>query len=372
MKKNKVKVLHLELSGTIGGIESFLLNVYSCIDREQIQFDFVTTSEIPALGEELELLGAHIWHVPSYKSFFSYCREIKKIISANEFEILHIHKNSATNIIPFIIAKICGVKTIIAHSHNTAPTAGRFSKIIHYINRPILNRLYTTSFACSEIASDWLFGKSYGKDGQVQLIRNGVDTKKFTFDGTLRKQKREELNVTEQIVLCHVGRFTEQKNHKFLIEVFNQFQKDKDCVLLLIGEGPLEEQVRQQVKGLGLEEKVIFCGTRRDIHEIFQAADLLIFPSLYEGLPVVGIEAQATGLPIIASEDVSKQLQITDLVQFLSLKDSAEIWAKEIEKRYSETKNKRRSYQVELMNQGYDIRYTCEYLKEYYSQCVED
>jgi len=358
-------VLHIEITGGIGGIEIFLLNLYKNIDREQIQFDFVTSSNFVPLKENFHSLGGDVYKIASPVHILQYWRNLRNLIETNQYEIVHIHKNSAANLLPFIICKLLGVKVIVSHAHNTSSTKGTFFNVLHKINRQILTQIQTNAFACSKAAAQWLYGKGYTAKNNVSIFKNGVEVKNFVFNEFVRNEMRASLNLQDLFVIGHVGRFTKQKNHIFLIDIFAEIIKYKaNAVLLLCGLGELEKQVKEKVFQLGLDKRVFFLGERKDVNKIMQAMDVFVFPSLHEGLPFVGIEAQAAGLPIFMADTISSEVKISNLVTFLSLKDTVEIWAKKI----IETSAciKRTNMATIIGEQGYDIERTAKYLEDFY------
>ena len=227
-------------------------------------------------------------------------------------------------------AKCAGVPTRIAHSHSTTNKKEKKKNLLKQVLRPFSKLFATDYMCCSELAGRWLFGNKEYDKGNVYLLNNAIDLDKFKYDEKVRKEKRKELNISDDtLVIGHVGRFVEQKNHRFLIDIFNEVHKQKeDSILLLAGQGPLMEEMQEKVKALGIENSVKFLGQRNDINELYQAFDVFLLPSLYEGLPVVGVEAQATGLLCVLSDDMTKETKILQSTQFLSLNHKASEWAK--------------------------------------------
>lgn len=370
-KLKKIRVLHFELSDSVGGIESFLLNVYKNIDRNKYQFDFVTTANKPAFGKQLKELGGKIYKVPPYKNIIQYSQSITKIIKKG-YDIVHIHKNSAANILPIIIChKFDGVK-IITHSHNTAPSSGRISIFLHYINKSILFNYANFRLACSTEAGEWLYGNN--KTSNFEVIRNGIMTEKYKFNEKIYINMREKLGIPENaIVIGHVGRFSAQKNHNQLIDIFNVLKnKCSNTYLLLIGDGELSGTIKLKVKELNLCDRVLFLGTRNDVAELMLCMDAFLLPSIYEGLPIVGVEAQAAGLPLFCSDTVSPEIEISDSIHWFSLKDDfSELCDIIIDTISKEKKNRediriRRNTQVK--DRGYDINKTIRRLMQIYEK----
>lgn len=229
----------------------------------------------------------------------------------------------------------------------------------------------TDYMCCSELAGRWLFGNKEYDKGNVYLLNNAIDLDKFKYDEEKRKEKRKELNIEDStLVIGHVGRFVEQKNHRFLIDIFNEVHKQKEnSILLLAGQGPLMEEMKEKVKILGIEDSVKFLGQRNDINELYQAFDVFCLPSLYEGLPVVGVEAQATGLLCIFSDDMTKEIKVLDTTEFLSLKQSAEEWTYTILKKSKSFK--RKDTQKEITDKNFNIKNEIKKLEREYMMFFE-
>ncbi|MBN1069265.1 glycosyltransferase family 1 protein [Clostridium botulinum] len=364
----KIRVLHFELNSNLGGIESFLLNLYTQMDRSKIQFEFVTTSDNPALGDRLEELGGIIHKVSSYKNIIRYCQDIEGLLDS-KFDVVHIHKNSAINILPLILAKKHNVPAVIIHSHNTAPSTTKMLKILHFFNRGYLCKVADDRFACSKDAGKWMFGNK-----AFQIISNGILTKKFLYKNDIRKEKRNELGILDNaVVIGHVGRFTLQKNHTFLIDIFKEFtNNNSNSVLLLIGAGELMEDVHEKVEKECLSEKVIFTGVRHDIEDLMMCMDAFVMPSLYEGLPIVGIEAQATGLPVLLSDTISRDTGVTEAVEWYSLKDNTKKIVNQIQEAVSKvTEEVRIKRNKQVVQNGFDMNVSAQKILESYIRILK-
>ncbi|MDU1006515.1 MAG: glycosyltransferase family 1 protein [Clostridium butyricum] len=363
----KIRVLHFELNSNLGGIESFLLNLYTQIDRSKIQFEFVTTSDNPALSDRLEELGGVIHKVSSYKNIIRYCQDIEGLLDS-KFDIVHIHKNSAINILPLILAKKHNVPAVIIHSHNTAPSVTKMLKVLHFFNRGYICKVADERFACSKDAGKWMFGNK-----EFKIIQNGILTKQFLYKNDIRKEKRNEFGILNNVVVIgHVGRFTLQKNHMFLVDIFKEFtKKNSKSMLLLIGTGELMEDIREKVKKEGLSEKVIFTGVRHDIANLMMCMDAFVMPSLYEGLPIVGVEAQATGLPVILSDTISRDTEVTEAVEWYSLKDDKTKIVKKIQEAVSKvTEQTRIERNNQVVQNGFDMDTSAQKILESYMRIL--
>lgn len=311
-----------------GGVESVVMNYYRHIDRNKIQFDFICdddSTDIPY--EEIEKLGGKVILIPPYQKFFKYHKELKKVLKEGHYKIVHSHINTLS-VFSLYAAKCAGVPVRIAHSHSTTNKKEIKKNIIKQILRPFSKVFATHYMCCSELAGRWLFGNKAYDEGKVFLLNNAIEIDKFEYNEEVRKLKRKELNISDDtLIIGHVGRFVEQKNHKFLIDIFNELhKKEKNSILLLIGHGPLMNEVKEKVKNLELEDCVKFLGQRNDTNELYQAMDIFCLPSLYEGLPVVGIEAQASGLLCFFSNTMTKETKVINSTIFLPLNDSANKW----------------------------------------------
>ncbi len=350
-----------------GGVEAVLMNYYRHIDRNKIQFDFICdedSTDIPY--DEIESLGGKVILCPPYQKLFKYIKELKKIFKDNNYSIVHSNINTLS-VFPLYAAKKVGVPVRIAHSHSTSNKKEWKKNLVKNLLRPF-SKLYANKYmCCSELSGRWLFGNKEYDKGNVYLLNNAIDLEKFKYDEKIGKKKRKELGIDDKtLVVGHIGRFVEQKNHRFLIDIFNEIhKKKKDSLLLLAGQGPLMEEMKEKVHTLGLDGCVHFLGQRKDVNELYQVFDLFLLPSLYEGLPVVGVEAQASGNLCYLSDAMTKETKVLDSTRFMSLKNSAEEWANEIlkdAKNYNkfDTKN-------EVSKYGFNIEKESDKLERYYS-----
>ncbi len=329
-KQEPIRVAQIIGKWLGGGVESVVMNYYRHIDRSKIQFDFICDEDSTNIPyEEIEKLGGKVILIPPYQKIFKYHKELKKILKEGNYKIVHSHINTLS-VFSLFAAKCAGVPVRIAHSHSTTNKQEKKKNLVKQVLRPFSKVFATDYMACTEHAGRWLFGNKEYDNGNVYLLNNAIDLDKFKYDEKLRKEKRKELNIKEDtLVIGHVGRFVEQKNHRFLIDIFNEVHKqNKNSILLLIGQGPLMEEMKEKVDSLGISDSVKFLGQREDVSELYNAMDLFLFPSLYEGLGMVLIEAQANGLPCIASTEVPKIADISNNVQFYNLNDSIDIWLK--------------------------------------------
>ncbi|MGY6766144.1 glycosyltransferase family 1 protein [Faecalibacterium prausnitzii] len=361
-----IRVLHVFFKMDRGGAETMIMNLYRHIDRSKLQFDFIVHSkEKGAYDNEIEKFGGKIYYIPKYKGInhFEYKRLWNRFLGEHsEYKIIHGHLNSTASIY-LKIAKKFGLVTI-AHSHNTSAGSGIYGVLKNILQDPI-KYVADYLFACSKEAGNWLFGKGVYKKNNFYLLKNAIDTEQFVFNKSIRMEKRKQLKIEDKFVVGHIGRFHAQKNHVFLIDIFKEvYARKSNAVLLLVGDGDLRSKIEDKINKLGLSNRVIFTGVRKDIPDLLQAMDVFLFPSLYEGLGVVTIEAQASGLPCIVSDAVPNEAFITELIQPISLDKSPEHWAKEI-LRYSEG-YMRKNTSSEIKENGYDVKDTAKWLESFY------
>ena len=373
MKKKVLDILGEPIVN--GGQESFILNMYNNMDLSKIQIDVLTPfyCENNKFKENIEKNGGKVFI--GNLSFTNRRKEnfrnyVEKFLRENKYEIVHIQSGSIYSLmIGAQIAKKAGIKKIIVHSH-----CGGFKNIKYLIIKKISNRYllkYPTDYwACSELAAKWKFPKKIIKEKKYKILKNAIDTDKIYFSKKVRENKRKELLIDDKLVFGHIGRFSIQKNHEFLIEIFNEIhKKNKNSILLLIGTGELEDIIREKVKELELSNSVKFLGVRNDINELLNAMDVFLLPSFFEGLPVVGVEAQATGLPVFTSDKVTKELPISELSFYYSLKLSAEKWSENI---LNEINNiKRINTTNKIKEKGYDVKLAAKLMQKYYEENME-
>lgn len=307
-----------------GGVESVVMNYYRHIDREKVQFDFIVcegSTLVPR--EEIEAFGGRVFVTPPYQRVFEYQRELRRLFDEQKWKIVHSHIN-ALSVFPLRAAKAAGVPIRIAHSHSTSGKGEPIRNIAKAILRTQANRYPTHRFACSRFAGEWLFGAG----PEFEVIYNAVDLGRFAFDSEVRSAVRAELGLDDsQFVIGHVGRFAPQKNQGFLMDAFAEMaQQRPDSVLLFAGEGEEKQLAERHADELGISDKVMFLGQCSEINRLYQAFDAFALPSLYEGLGIVGVEAQAAGLPCLLSDAVTREVNLTGACDFLSIGDPS-LWA---------------------------------------------
>lgn len=370
MSKEIVRVAHIVGKWVGGGVESVIMNYYKNIDHNKIQFDFLCDDDSTNIPyDEITKLGGNVILVPPYQKPFKYHRKLKEILKEQQYKVVHSHINTMS-LFPLFAAKCVGVPIRIAHSHSTSNKKEWKKNLLKNILKPFSKIFATHYFCCSELAGRWLFGDKVYNNGKVFLLNNAIDLDKFVYNETIRNNKRKELGLKdEQIVIGHIGRFVAQKNHIFLIEIFNEIhKKEKNAILLLAGQGPLLEEIKEKVNNLSLVDCVKFLGQRSDANELYQAFDVFLLPSLYEGLPVVGVEAQASGLLCVLSNDMTKETKVLDSTVFLSLDKSAKEWASQLLNLYSKFRRKN-SFQ-EITDNGFNIKLEASKLTNKYIEII--
>lgn len=371
-QKEPIRILHIVGRMDRGGIETMIMNIYRNIDRTKVQFDFLAHyGREAAYNDEIRSLGGRIYEMPALKTdekvyywrLFQYIRALHKFFREHrEFRVIHGHMtNTASIYMP--IAKKYGVTCRIAHSHSSKSKAGLLGKVTDLLQRPI--RKYATDwFACSAAAAKWFYPESALAEGRVKLIANAVDAAKFRFDPALRRQVRQELELGDQLVIGCVARFRPEKNQAFLVQVLSQLlSTGTNAALLFAGDGPCEEETRQLAQKLGVEDNVRFLGMRGDVPRLMQAMDVFVLPSLWEGLPVVGIEAQASGLPCVVSDGVTREMDALGMMTFLSLEEPLSHWADAIRQA---VQLPRKDTFEQIRTAGYDIGATVPWLQQFY------
>ena len=370
MRGEPTRILQAFVAGDGGGLTAYICQNYKAIDRQRVQFDFLTFDEVSLpFEDEFCSMGARFFHICRPTHFFQFYCELKKILSKQTYAAVHFHLSYA-NFVPVLLAKLAGAKVIISHSHSTDIDDKRLGvrlakRMIHNMGRCLWPRLVNEFFACSQLAGEWMYTSSLRESDKYHLAHNGIDVNRYAFSVQCREAKRAEMGFSEQdFVLGHVGRFCYQKNQAFLIDVFNIVSKKMPhAKLLLIGTGEDEQEIRGYVRSLGLSEKIQFLGKRKDVPDLLQAMDVFVLPSRFEGLGIVGVEAQAAGLPCLVSDKVPRELVLTDLVGFLPLSAGAEVWAEAV----LETVGREHQLTAEAVTKaGYDIHHSVQELMDVY------
>ena len=370
MKESKEHPLRVLMLFTIlnrGGAETMVMNYYRAIDRSKLQFDFVVHREEEGdYEEEIRSLGGKIYRMMPLRphTFGKYAHQISEFFDAHpEYRIIH-GQCSESGYFFYKEAARRGIPVIIAHAHNSHVKFD-LKWIVRTWMKHQMRPYLTHYFACGEEAAEWLFGKQLALKAIIQ--KNAIDTIKYKFNEQLRGKKREELGLASTtLTICHIGRFDKVKNHSFILEIFNKLLKKRpDAHLLLIGDGRLREQTEKKAMEKGIHTHVHFLGVRRDVNELLQASDALVFPSLFEGLGIAVVEAQCTGMPCIISDIIPNEVMITDLVEKVSLHESASSWAEKLIAASTQAFD-RPAYAEKVASAGYDIKSNSRWLENFY------
>lgn len=358
-----IRILHSVSNMDRAGIETMLMNFYRHMDRDLIQFDFLANKPAPGdYDEEIRSLGGRIFVSPGYKSYPRYLRFMTQLFEKHpEYQIIHTH-NGALMLYVLESAKKNGIPIRIAHAHATEIPVGLKNEVKKLI-RPMIKYAATDYWGCSDAAGRFYFSeKRWNKANE--LIHNAINVENFTFNEANRRRIRAQYGFGDQFVIGHVGRLMAQKNQKKLLDVFAEVhRRNPHTQLVIIGTGELENKLRQQTRELGIEDSVTFTGVLGNVNEWYSVFDAFVMTSLYEGLPVVAIEAQAADLPCILTDTITPEVRITKNVQFLGLHDQPLKWAKAILKKKPA---KRVSRGEELRKAGYDIRSEAKRMQELY------
>lgn len=365
-KDYPIRVAHIVGKVITGGVDAVVMNYYRNIDKSKVQFDLLMdgNNKTP-VDEEIKSMGGRVFKLEPYeRSMLKNMRQCYRILKDNRYTIVHCHLNTLS-VFPLCAAWFAGVKIRIAHNHSTAAKGEGKRTLMKHLLRPFAKLFATHYCACSRYAGEWLFGKSTYASGKVKLIQNAIDISRYSYNAEMRSKMREELNINRKYVVGHVGRFMYQKNHDFLIDIFSKiWEKEAGALLLLVGTGELEPAIREKVKALGLSDAVRFMGVRHDVPNLLQAMDVFVLPSFYEGLPVVGVEAQAAGLPCILSDAMTRETKLTEIAEFVSLSQPAAYWAERAIMRCNGFE--RRKTDDELKQAGFEIVTAADGLREWY------
>ena len=368
-----MRVLHITEVLEPAGIESFIMNMYRHTDTEKVQFDFLVTRDQPEYyDEEIRQLGGRkfcIDHTATGNTFVRVFKEaisIRRFLKANPYEVIHLHTCTPLRALYLVAAKTAGVKTRIIHSHS-AEVAGKsvLKRMIYALSRQLIPLFGTHYFACSKAASRWLYPKRIWKTDKDRVFYNGIDTARFAYNADRRACLRRQLQLEDQYVLVHTGRFLPQKNQSFLVDILEALIRDcPQAHLLLLGKGELQPEVEQKVRQLGLQEHVTFLGVRSDVPDILSLSDCYVMPSLYEGLPVAGVEAQCNGLPCIFSTDITDEVALTENITFLSLQQPVSDWVAAI-RALRDTPHSTSAANT-VRSAGYDVKHCAQELTAFY------
>lgn len=361
MKDHPIRVLHVVTHMNRGGLETMLMNYYRAIDRNKVQFDFLVHREYRAdYDDEIEQLGGMIHRLPRLIPWSrSYLKALDHFFELHpEYRIVHVHQDCLSGVI-LRVAEKYGVPVRIAHSHSSSQDKD-FKYPIKLFYKRLIPRYATALFACGQKAGEWMFGNAF-----FHILKNAIEVQSFEYTHQTAVAVRRSLHIPENcIVVGHTGRFSPPKNHAFLVDIFALLAaQNADYRLLLVGDGELRTKIENRVRMAGLSDKVIFTGVQTEIGPLLSAMDVFVFPSLYEGLGISVVEAQATGLPCVISDCLPVECEVTALVKRLSLGESAENWANVIR---TSIDKERHNFHDEIVDAGYGIIENAKKLEEFY------
>lgn len=365
----KIRVLEVFAKTNRGGAESMIMSHYRLINKNAFQLDFVNhTQNRCDYDEEIKNLGGNLYHIPQFKLYniFSYQKAWHNLFYTHpNYDVIHIHYFTLAGII-LPVAKKHGIKVRITHSHTTRKTSLLKRFLFHFTRKIIINDS-TLLLACSKEAGINIF-----KTNNFIVFKNAIDTKLFSFSIQNREKTRQTFNYSDKnIVIGNVGSFRDSiKNQSFIVKIFKGlYEKNNNYRLLLVGDGIMRNQIEKEVEAFGLSDFVIFTGVRNDIPNLLMAMDLFFFPSLYEGLGIVAVEAQASGCPVVMSTTVPNEVSLTDIVTRIRLSDEDEIWLTTIDK-MAFIKQERTKYQKIIEKKGYDVRSNIKVLNNIYQDKI--
>lgn len=359
--QNTIRVLHVVTYMGRGGLETMIMNYYRHIDRSKVQFDFLTHRDFRAdYDEEIEALGGRIYHLPRLVPWSrSYHRALDMFLAEHpEYRIVHVHQDCLSSVI-LRAAKDREIPVRIAHSHSSSQDKN-LKYFIKLYYKQFIPRYATDLFACGKDAGDWMFGKA-----DYHIVNNAIDAARYQYHTQRAQGMRQSLGISpDALVVGHVGRFSYPKNHSYLIDIFATLNKEvPNAYLLLVGEGQNRKIIQEKVAELQIGSQVIFTGLRSDVPDLMQAMDVFVFPSLYEGLPLTLVEAQAAGLPCLISNHVPLDCKLTPLVHQLALEDAPEVWAKKI---LALAQSERADTYDAICKSGFDIAENARWLQNTY------
>ena len=346
-----------------GGAETFLMKVFKKMKNEYV-LDFVVSEEKKGFyHDDVVKMGGRVFYVPMRtKAPVKAYKALKAIVSENGYNYVLKLCDTPIGITDVMAVKAGGAKRVSVRSCNASADVSVFKRILNCVLRPFFNALIDVKIAPSDLAAEYTFGRNQVKRGQVHFLHNAVDLSVFRYDTQDRDVIRQELGMSEKTVIGHIGRFSAQKNHFFLLDVFKKVKEiDHTAILMLVGKGELEGAIKEKAESLGVTDNIVFTGVRSDVPKLLSAMDVFVLPSFYEGMPNTVIEAQATGLSCVIADTITQQANITGLVKYLPLTESAEHWASMV---LEAAKLERRDTKQDFFDNKYDIESTVEGFKK--------
>ena len=356
-----------------GGKKNLVMEYYRHIDRNRFQFDFICDDDSNAIpDEEIAELGGRVYRVAPYQKIWKHMADLNRIFKENKYEIMHAYDN-LMNLFPLLIAKKHGVKVRISESISTG-NKGEAQIVVKYALKPFAEVATNYLMANSTESAVFQFGQKTWDSGKVAMFKTVIDAEGNAFNAEVRKAKREQMGwKDDEMILGFIGRFVAQKNPIFLMEIMGEIHKmEPKAKLVVVGHGPMEDKIKAKAEELGLGDSFCFVGKTEDIKPLYNAFDAFLLPSLYEGMPVVGVEAQCTGLPTIMADTITTETTACSLAHYLPLGIGAKGWAEKVLEIVKENMPMRRSYAKEVIAAGFDSAYEAKRLEEYYDRALEN
>lgn len=358
-----IRILYTVNGMRVNGVSSVIMQYIEWLPKNKYEFAIFTDEIAAEYVERLARNNVKIIQSQNRKrNQLAYYCELISILKIGSYDLIHAHGNSATLALELVAAKRAGVQIRIAHSHNTTCTHKVFDRLL----RPLFYCVYTHGIGCGDAAGKWLFGNR-----PHIVVKNGIDLQHFKYDAEARKNVRTQLGINDCYIIGHIGRFTEQKNHEGILQIFAEYIKKNNAKLLLVGDGPKEAQIRELVDQMGMNDKVIFYGTVKDTAPLYSAMDVFLFPSKFEGVPLTLIEAQANGLHCVISNKISNEVNLTPLIQVYPLEEK-EVWTNSLCVNTQLREQESLDAISALTRAGFDIRVVIDQMDEFYSNVCRE
>lgn len=361
-----IRVMQVVGKMNAGGVKTVVMEYYRNINRANVQFDFVVDEDSQNIDfEEIQNMGGRVFIVPRYQKLHHYIPALFRLFRKEKVEIVHARIN-AMNVFPLFAAWLAGVPVRIAENLTTSHPNEK-KTIVKKILRPFQGVFATNRMACSEHCARWMYGNAFEKKG-VTIFKTAYTIDKYSYQPSVRAAERDRLGIKDKYVIGSIGRFVPQKNHMFILQIFKCIaEQDNNAVLLLVGDGPLHDLLCEEAKRLEIFDRILWMGTQKEVWNFYQAMDCFLLPSLYEGLGIVVVQAQNSGLPCVVSDQVPLEADVTKTVAFLSLSHTAEQWATAVLQKKG---NIRRDQTEQIKAAGYDIAQGAKKLESYYLDCI--
>ena len=358
-----LRILHVHASLRSGGVAILLYNYYENMNHDLIAFDHIVHVPDKGMTElKFEKEGSIVYHLPRFNRLFDTFFKTRKIIKQGKYKIVHVH-HTQKSFLQLLAAWSCGVPVRIAHSHTFYANDKGLTYCVNRLFSWLTTWFATDYFACSDLAGQYVYGKKTTSEKYKKII-NAIDVEKYSFHPEIRNRIRSEWGLDGKYVIAHVGRLNRSKNPHRLLTIFSEVANRLDnAVLFWIGTGEMEGEIKEHITKLGLEDRVILAGESDRVNELLMGADFFLLPSLYEGLGIVLVEAQVSGLPCLASDVIPHEVKLTDCLEFLALSESDGTWADKI---LEMSTMQRRNCTYKIIEAGYDLQTNANDLQQWY------